>query len=250
MIYIPPSLRPLALVWATWHATGTLTLAYTRPHSPYRPPLTAAILFLISSTQLSAFTELTSNLDRAIFTTAVWAQAAKLLLHLHISQTSFAHETPHSWTVPLRHATASLLDYRGINTPSPARNIPPFAEHDPTYTPSRDRLLVASIARNLLCAAGIVALGLYALPLPPNQQLTGARHQHLFTRLHEVSVEELCVRVGVVARFGARAVLFPLQMYSLACSCAMLHGVAPEPRAWPPLFGSLRHAYTVHGFWE
>jgi hypothetical protein len=248
MIYIPPSLRPLAILWATWHVLGILTLAYTRPQSHYRLSATAAILLLVASTQVSALTELTTSFDRALLTTVVWIQAAKLLSSLLINRVSFAHEVSSSWTTPLRHATASLLDYRGISTPVPARNIPPFAPMDPTYTPSRDRMIVSSIARNLTCAAFLFILEFCAPP--PSLHLMTTQHERLFSRLQEVSVDELFVRVAEVGRFGARAVLFPQQMYSLACSYGMMHGGAAEPRNWPPLFGSLRHSYTVHGFWE
>lgn len=77
----------------------------------------------------------------------------------------------------------------------------------------------------------------------------GLKNVPLFTRLHEVSAEELIIRLFTVLAAGISLNCVQGGIYHLIGLFAVSFGIS-APTAWPPFYGSPREAYTLRRFWK
>ncbi|KIW94092.1 uncharacterized protein Z519_05408 [Cladophialophora bantiana CBS 173.52] len=126
--------------------------------------------------------------------------------------------------------------------------IPPFDPVEPSYVPTRWKFLcrqaisIAWMATAYHCVFHRYALRIlitdYARP-----------REHLLRRLSQVSGREVVVRVYTVFKEHFRNYL----LMSLGHSTTSLVGVflfQDDPADWPPLYGSLKDAYTVRRYYS
>ena len=121
---------------------------------------------------------------------------------------------------------------------------PPFNERDIRYVPSRRRLLVQRILDFLV--SGVVAYRLEQFdPLLPSDYMGPSG---FLGRILEVPRREWMVRL-YFALIGTFIPYLGLRSgYAFASSVALVCGDTPE--RWPPLFGSIKDAYTVRRWYS
>lgn len=147
----------------------------------------------------------------------------------------------------LKFGCSSLMSFRDVNTPYEAKGIPSFSSSDPSYVPSRAKFLMHTAIR--LCVFYLVLDFIEAQPSPPNnEEMFAASKVPVFSRLSEVTIEEVILRI--TSSTAVWTVVYSL----LKCmnSFAALLGVASglsSPKDWKPWNGSIGDAYTLRGFW-
>jgi hypothetical protein len=141
----------------------------------------------------------------------------------------------------------SMCSFRDIGTSYEVKGVPPFSSKDPKYVPTRKRILLKSTLKFCICYLVIDIIE--SLPKPPNATaLYAAKNIPVFTRLDEISLEE------IIRRMVGSAVLWVVLYCALNILQALLCIIFVGSRLdgveqWRPLMGPLSEAYTVRGFW-
>ncbi|RDL36191.1 uncharacterized protein BP5553_06803 [Venustampulla echinocandica] len=256
--------------------SSTLAVCYTPTASLWRPAVLPLQLIFVHSIVSSV------NYMRPFWASLLGGLSFVLFLQFFdlnlLSKWSFEHNGPVDW-VPSSgkklngatrtteahqnfHAKVSVIDtlwnrfrwgfnvncaLRHINTPQESKNCPHFHAQDPEYTPSRPVFLARSF---LIAVCAYMTMDVFSSQPPPPDPATlfGADRVRFFTRLGDVTAEELAMRIMVtVAGF--------LNSYCLITGVPLLMSFffvgfgLSEPRFWRPLFGSLLDAYSVRRFW-
>jgi hypothetical protein len=145
-------------------------------------------------------------------------------------------------------AISTLLNFRFIGTPHQVKNTPRFSSHDPNYIPPRGVFL-----RQTAFTAIISYLVLDALTSGADPEMAAkyfsTRNVPLFTRLHDVSYEELGMRLSATIVLGISMACVQRGIYSIAAFVCVACGIS-EPASWPPFFGPMMEAYSMRRFWR
>ena len=137
---------------------------------------------------------------------------------------------------------------RWSGTPREVRNVPLFSNHDPSYEPTRTTFLRNHTFVLVWCYLILDVLSLGADPEKTKIFFAPAMIP-FFTRLGEVSGEEVAMRIFGVLGSGLGVFCSQKGVYSILALIAVGLGLS-EPRDWRPLFGSVSDAYTVRRFWR
>ena len=125
-----------------------------------------------------------------------------------------------------------------------ARYIPPFDNNRPSFTPTKNAFLLQRVIESIFLYSLIWLTKHY----PLNTVSEDFHHAGFLHRIQDVDAREITVRVYI----SFTAVAIP------GCALRLIHGLASilailcgdVPARWPPLFGSLKDAYTVRRFWS
>ena len=137
---------------------------------------------------------------------------------------------------------------RWSGTPREVRNVPLFSSQDPSYEPTHAVFLRRHFFLLISCYLMLDVLGLGADPEKTKIFFAPAMIP-FFTRLRQVSGEELAMRVFGTLGSGLGILCSQQGVYSILALIAVGSGLS-EPKYWRPLFGSISDAYTLRRFWR
>ena len=136
---------------------------------------------------------------------------------------------------------------RYIASPYQSRNVPPYSYSDPSFVPTRSDFLLKNAATLVLCYLIIDLLAQGEHP-DKNPTLYGADRVYLFTRLDDVTIEELITRTITSVLYWV-AGYFVVQGYYTGLAWLSVASGFDRPELWRPNFGPLSQVYTIRGFW-
>lgn len=133
----------------------------------------------------------------------------------------------------------------GVGHPWQVKNVPHFSSKDPSYVPTRQSFLVRRLALIALCC---IIYDVSAAQPPPEERLVSATKQSFFSRIGDITREELIFRIVCTVGFwiGSAAVL---NLFTNTYAFLVVSLGISEPAAWPPSFDSPTEAYSVRQFW-
>lgn len=250
-------------------------LAFTDEKSLIRP----ALLPLLLALSLYAFPVVRDGLPTKLAAGCVSMNTAGTLFQYIdfalISRWSYAAGGPTSANGGQRHLAVGTQGHKGmacLNSPAPSiwhrihfgwfvtsawrapatpwevKNVPSFSSREPDRVPEWSKFLRGKILTLVICLLAIDLLGI--MPQDPQQNAVMFARDKVgfFTRLEEVSAEEVLVRL-VVTTVGWTSIYCVMN----ACYCtlaigAVATGLSPV-KEWPPLFGSLSDCSSIRSFW-
>ena len=116
----------------------------------------------------------------------------------------------------------------------------------PASSSARKRFVISRVMLSILCLAVFNFTVIYRLRHPSfNPALHRDAHDGRFIRAHS----SLLRRFWEVLVWAAGTVSEMTLLQSAAAALSVAVGVF-EPEDWPPMFGSLTHAYSVRRFWS
>lgn len=147
----------------------------------------------------------------------------------------------------LRFGLNVALQCRFPATKWPVKNIPPFSREDPEYVPERSKFLRQMIIKWVTC---VLILDLVSLGSNNgnNALIFSSARIPLFTRLYDLSGEEVTTRITSVIAFWTIQYIVIEVMYGMFAIAAVALGITAV-NVWPPVFGSLRDSYSLRQFW-
>ena len=136
---------------------------------------------------------------------------------------------------------------RYIASPFQARNVPPYSYSDPSFVPTRSSFILnkAAVLVTCYCIMDLLAQG----DQPDKNPIVYAEnHVRFFTRLGDVTVEEIVTRTmtSVFFWFGSYIVI---EGYYAGLALLSVASGFDRPELWRPNFGPLSQIYTIRGFW-
>ena len=142
-------------------------------------------------------------------------------------------------------ATASLWNFREVQTPWQIKNIAPFSTRNPSYVPSRKVFLLRQTALLVFC---YVVLDLFASRPSPDLKDFSIPRQAFFLQLSEITIEGLMTRLASTLAMFFNIFCFNTYLYSLVAIICVGLGIS-DPLNWPPMYDSILKAYSVRHFW-
>ena len=136
---------------------------------------------------------------------------------------------------------------RYIASPYQSRNVPPYSYSDPSFVPTRSDFLLKKAAILVACYLIIDLLAQGDQP-DKNPTLYGANRVMVFTRLDDVTIEELITRTITSVLYWV-AGYFVVQGYYTGLAWLSVASGFDRPELWRPTFGPLSQVYTIRGFW-
>ncbi|MCJ1379488.1 hypothetical protein MMC17_002589 [Xylographa soralifera] len=138
-----------------------------------------------------------------------------------------------------------LFSPRSIGKPWQIKNVANYDDKNPSYVPSRGRFLV----RTTIFSVCLFLVADFTSMMPaPEDGLFGPRKVPLFTRLSEVTAEELIIRFFANAAFYVNTYIVTSLVGNVCALLSVGTGMS-SPASWRPTYGSLSKAYTVRKFW-
>ena len=148
----------------------------------------------------------------------------------------------------LKFGFLAATSFRYSGMPYEVRNVPRFSAQDPNFVPSRKEFLRRKAITILICYLVLDFLSLGADP-ESNAINFSPKRVPLFTRLGDVTGQELIMRLFVTLGFGAGVYSFQTGIQSIFALVDVGLGLS-EVKSWRPMFGSPWDAYTVRRFWR
>jgi hypothetical protein len=146
----------------------------------------------------------------------------------------------------LSFAWNSTMSFRDVNTTHETRNTPLFSTSNPSYIPSRPRFLFRSLATFTITYLLLDLME--SAPPPPDLTLFSPSHVPVFTRLNEITIEEVITRMATSGMVWL-ATFCVISSWTASLELFFVGTGLSEPKSWRPLFGSLSETYTIRGFW-
>ncbi|KAH8912352.1 hypothetical protein BR93DRAFT_922317 [Coniochaeta sp. PMI_546] len=151
-----------------------------------------------------------------------------------------------AWTRYL-FGLATSTNWRLLNTPWEVNGCPQFSAADKPYVPSRPSFLIKATAVFLACYYFMDFLIVAGRQNPPNISAFTPDKVPVFTRLGEITAEEVITRLAAsIMHFVGTYCVVQSFYYATAVPCVAL---GSQVRDWRPAFGSLSELYTVRKFW-
>lgn len=129
----------------------------------------------------------------------------------------------------------------------PVKNIPPHSRSDPNYIPSATQFVLRTLPMVLVSFNLLVLVG-YAPRSGDNTVTFSPEKVPLLLRFASVSRQELLTRVGSVLGYWTVQYFLHIAVHGLAGMLFVGSGIS-NANAWPPIFGSVRDAYSIRRFW-
>ena len=148
----------------------------------------------------------------------------------------------------LRYGYFVAFSFRNCGTPYEVENVPRFSRKDPEYLPTRGTYLRHTAVSALVC---YLFLDLSSLGMQPekNPILYSSERVHLFSRLGDISGEELLSRAGTSVGVWA-SMYCMLTLYQDVVSFVGVLSHCDDVKSWRPAFGPLKEAYSMRRFWR
>ena len=166
-----------------------------------------------------------------------------------LDQSKGTQDGPKSWRIweRLRFGYNAMTDFRRVDTPWEARNVPPFSYSNPDYVPTKSRFLMQRAA-NVIASYFILDLMKLRADTSMNATLFSPEMVPIFRRLDSVKVQELALRLAITVFTWISSVCVLTALSSILAIASVGTGLT-EPRAWRPVFGSLSSAYSLRRLW-
>ncbi|KAM0794047.1 hypothetical protein BDR22DRAFT_49050 [Usnea florida] len=160
---------------------------------------------------------------------------------------SFNFDTANAWWDRLRFGIWTTFSHRYIGSPYQAHHTTPYSSSDPTFVPRRQIFL---LRRGSLLLASFLLIDFFAHNSPLGEDLTmfDKKHVKLLTRLQEVDKEEILTRVSISVGIWVGGYFIIQIVYGLPGFIAVACGLT-SPASVRPVFGSIKNAYSIRGFW-
>ena len=148
----------------------------------------------------------------------------------------------------LRYGYLVTFSFRNCGTPYEVKNVPYFSQQDPEYIPTRWTFLRHTAVSAHTCYL-FIDLSSHGTQPDQNPILYSSQNVPFFARLHEISCEELVIRIiTTIGMWTATYCLVKLYQDVSAFVC-VISGLN-DVRSWRPAYGSLREAYSLRRFWR
>lgn len=149
----------------------------------------------------------------------------------------------------LRFGLIATFSHRNIGTPYEVKNVPLFLLEIQVMCPLRVKFLLSTVRKMVFCYLVLDILTSPRSQPEKNEILFSSRAVPFLTRLSELSIEEVAVRMLSTFIFWISGQCFLQPAYSAAAAAAV--GLSlNEPKSWRPNFGPLIEAYTIRQFWR
>ena len=137
---------------------------------------------------------------------------------------------------------------RFLGTPWEVANVPPFSSNDLGWVPSRASFLLYNCATSVLCYLLLDSTRLLSGPPGQNKRLFAAERVGFFSRLGDVTAEEIGPRFVAPAVYFGTAFLF-IQWVHAGLAVLTVGFASGEVRVWRPLFGGIADGWSLRRFW-
>lgn len=141
-----------------------------------------------------------------------------------------------------RACVSLLCKWRRIGTKWEIKDLP---KPRTTPTPTRLRSALQSLLGIVLA---VLVMDFYTSGSPPDADMIMPGKEALLTRLSDVTAAELAYRAVGTPMFLMTPIAGVLLFYNLICLFVVLTGLS-EPSECPPLFGSIKNAYSIRQYW-
>ena len=270
-------LAPALIAFVAALSTYTLVLGLTGPNSVLRLgmlPLMFAFVYLSSSSSSapyfnhplyanilggSSFSFCLQYLDVVLLSAWAYAPGGPTLArggqtpnisysYVTLSAGEPPGKTPDTVLRRLWFASSRIFDTRLSSTPWEVPNTPPFPQSTSGTSPRRSPWILWWLVRAAICFLLLDATKLLAGSPEQNVVLFAEDKVALFTRLGEVTVEDVVLRFISATMFWFATYLFFQGVYCMNAALFVGLGVSAVER-YRPLFGGLGEAWLVRRFW-
>ena len=141
----------------------------------------------------------------------------------------------------------AAISTRYIASPYEARNVSPYSYSNPSFVPTRSAFLLQKTITFIIC---YISIDLLAQGNQPHQNpsVYAKNHVPLFTRLHDVTIDEVIIRTTTSIFYWIGSYLVIQAFYSGLAFLSVASGF-DHPTLWRPNFGPISQIYTIRGFW-
>ncbi|MCJ1329385.1 hypothetical protein MMC10_006064 [Thelotrema lepadinum] len=157
---------------------------------------------------------------------------------------------------PLRSGTSyarlafglqTTISQRHVNTAFEVRNVPCFSSTNAQAIPLPQHFITDSLKQAILC---YFFIDLSTLNGPPEDALDlfASDKVPLFSRLQEVSVKELGIRISTTLFLWLTIYCMVRMFYNILASATVWFGWY-EVKDWRPPFGALSEAWSIRQYW-
>lgn len=129
----------------------------------------------------------------------------------------------------------------------PVKSIPPHSRNDPSYIPSRAQFVLRKTPE-VFASFTLLALVGYAPQSGDNAVIFSPEKVALFSRVGSISRDELITRTMSVLGYWTVQYFIHVAVHGLLGILFVGCGIS-KSNAWPPIFGSVRDAYSIRSFW-
>lgn len=145
-------------------------------------------------------------------------------------------------------AAENAFDTRFVSTQWEVVNVPPFSWRNPNWVPIKLEFLRKNAVVSAVCLLLLDATRLLAAPAEQNAILFGEERVGFFTRLGDVSSEEVVMRFVSAGMYWVVTFLLFQAVYS-GTATIMVGLELSEVERWRPLFGRYLDAWSIRQFW-
>lgn len=136
-----------------------------------------------------------------------------------------------------------LCNQRRLGTPWQITKVPPFSRSNPSAVPSR---FVLILRRLLYISVGVAIIDILS---GSTVDMKGRMQQRaLFSRLDQVTTDELVFRAVVLFKFLTSAIIGVYVGYAIITVVCLALGLS-SPAECPPHFGRVSEACSIRGYW-
>ncbi len=145
-------------------------------------------------------------------------------------------------------ALTLICNPRLVDTAWEAKHVPSFSKGQSDWVSSRLRFVLSSSVKALVCFGLLHAMNVFGSSPEQNAVLFAAERVPFFSRLRDVSVEEVCVRyISFIVHAIGGFLLFQ-GVHNGAGAFLVGLGVS-EGKTWKPLFGWILESWSLRRFW-
>ena len=148
----------------------------------------------------------------------------------------------------LKFGIWAAVSNRYIASPYQTRNVPPYSYSDPSFVPTRSNFLLKNAAVVVICCCIIDLLAQIVQSPEKNQVVYAENRVPFFTRLNDVTMEEVATRTITSVVYWAVSYIV-VQGFNTGLALFSVASGFDRPELWRPIFGPVSQIYTLRGFW-
>ena len=145
-------------------------------------------------------------------------------------------------------AAGNIFDTRFASTPWEVVNVPPFSWRDPSWVPTKLKFLSKNVIVSAVCLLLLDTTRLLVVPAEQNAILFAEERVAFFTRLGDVSSEEIVIRFVVAGMSWVIGFVLIQAVHSGIATIMVGLGLS-EVERWRPPFGRCLDAWSIRQFW-
>ena len=148
----------------------------------------------------------------------------------------------------LQYGWDESLRTRSAGTPWAISHIPPFYKDDSRRLPTKAEFVYWSLRRCVICLILVDVVCYMGRDTSQNALIFNSSRIALFSRLQNVTAEELILRVIASLLHWIVTTLYLHAIYD-GVAAAVIGLDFGRMERWPPLYGSVTELYSVRQFW-